>query len=92
MEAQLAKISVEYAIRGATDYLRLNGIEVSDAQRLLDLIRAQVKADIDEALNEAKDAIECNMTQVAECTFRAAMVQAGIMAAKNYEEDMRCPT
>ena len=85
----LGRSAVEIAANAAADYLRnkkVTGRSGIDTQKLLDIIRAQVKSHLDEALNDAKDALDANMSQVATATFKASMIQAGLAAAKEYEK------
>jgi carbamoylphosphate synthase small subunit len=52
----LGRSAVEIAANAAADYLRnkkVTGRSGIDTQKLLDIIRAQVKSHLDEALNDA---------------------------------------
>jgi hypothetical protein len=83
---QLAAIAADTAMRGAADYFRLNDITVTNFVRATDLIRAEVRSSLDEALDDAKSAFGCGMDRMATCTFRASMLAAGLRAAKAYVE------
>ena len=81
---ELVRIAADTAMRAAADYVRLNGIAVTDYEQAIQALRSEVKLAMDEALDEAKKASECGMDQIAVCTFRASMMAAGIRAAKQF--------
>ena len=56
---------------------------------LVDTLRAEINAAMDEAIVDAKKALECNMGAVAEWTFTASMTAAGIKAAKAVAEALK---
>lgn len=79
--AQLADAALRIAARGAREYMHQRNLDANPAT-LIECIRACVKLHLPGALNDAREALACNMGQVAEATFAAAMLQAGIDAAK----------
>jgi hypothetical protein len=79
---QLCDSAVRIAIRGAHEYLRVHDLK-ADPDPLANSILQRVKERMPEALDDATKAVQCNMHQVAEATFRASMIQAGIDAAKD---------
>lgn len=78
----LAGIMVATAVKAAGQYLAVHGLQ-ADPDTLAATINSWVKAKAPEALADAKEAMALGMTQVAEATFLATMVQAGIEAAKD---------
>lgn len=80
----LARIAADMAMRGAADYIKLNGLKVADYEVATEIIRAEIKLGIDEALADAKKALDANMGRIAESTFRASMLAIGIRAAKQF--------
>ena len=78
---QLAEVASRACMRGAVDYLRIHNLHATP-EALADCCRSWAKIKLPEALHDAKEAIACNMAQVAEQTFVATMIQAGIEAAK----------
>lgn len=80
----LVTAAADIAMRAAADYILQNGLRDSvDVDTLVVNLRANMKASLDAALNDARAAFECNMDQVAEATFRASMVLVGVQAAKD---------
>ena len=77
----LAEAAATFAMRGADEYLRRHNL-TADPAALATCARSWVKLKLPEALQDAKDALACNMGQVAEQLFSATMMQAGIEAAK----------
>lgn len=78
---QLIDAACRIAAKGAMEYLRVNHL-TADNDALAACLKSWVKAKWDEAMRDAKEALEANMGQVAESTFAASMLQAGIEAAK----------
>ena len=76
-----AGVALGLAAIGAGEYLRRNKLH-ANADALASCLRAWIKAKLPEALHDAKEALACHMDQVAEATFKATMLQAGIEAAK----------
>lgn len=56
--------------------------------KLVDAIRAELDAVMDEAIADAKQALECRMEKLAEWSFMASMTAAGIKAAKSVHAEM----
>lgn len=83
---ELVRIAADTAMRAAADYCRLNQIEVKDFDAATQILRAEVKIAIDEAIGDANKAAKCGMDKIAVTTFRASMMQAGIRAAKQFGE------
>lgn len=81
---QLGRIAADTAMRAAADYVRLHGIRVEDYDQATQVLRAEIKASLDDALGEAKQALDAGMGRVAEATFRSNMAAAGIRAAKQF--------
>lgn len=77
----LTGAAIRAAARGAAEYLKAHGL-TADNEALAECLRANIKIRIPDALREAKEAMGCNMGRVAELTFGASMMQAGIEAAK----------
>lgn len=77
----LVRPAVQAAMRAAVQYLQVHNLEAED-RALTDALKAHVKAKIGEAIDDAKAAIDCGMTDVAEQTFIASMVLAGVSAAR----------
>jgi hypothetical protein len=69
------------AARGASEYLKAHNL-VAERDALARCLKSWVKAKWQEAMNDAKEALDCGMGQYAERTFAATMMQAGIEAAK----------
>ncbi len=78
--AGLVAAASVFAMRGAAEYLRLHKLQAEDVA-LAVCVRSWIKIKLPGALHDAKQALDCNMGQVAEATFAASMVQAGIEAA-----------
>jgi hypothetical protein len=78
---RLGTAAADAAMRAAVEYLRTRGLEVN-TDRLVDALRAHVKARLPEALRDAREALACRMTGAATATFLASMQLAGIDAAK----------
>lgn len=80
--AKLVQAAQTYAVRGAQQYLQAHNLKAISNEALCDCIISWIKIKLPEALHDAKEAMACNMTQIAETAFAASMVQAGIEAAK----------
>lgn len=80
----LAMRVIEIATGAAADYFRSKQLDPKsvDPGVLADALKHYIKASWDEALKDAKDAMDANMRQVAEMTFAATFRVAGIAAAK----------
>ena len=77
----LAEAAMKIATRGAVAYLDKNHLQ-ADASALAECLRSWVKIQMPQALKDAKEALAVGMGQVAEQTFAASMVLAGVEAAK----------
>ena len=86
---QLAVIAADAGMRAAADYLRLNNVAVTDFQAATEIIREEIRKAVEPALDDAKKALEANMGLIAETTFRASMVEAGIKAGKRIQKSLR---
>lgn len=79
----LAQAAVSIAARGAAQWFITHPeAGAVDEATLVAYVREAVRRSLPAALRDAKDAIEARMPQVAEQTFAASMVLAGIEAAK----------
>jgi hypothetical protein len=77
----LGDAAVACVLAGCREYLTKHNL-TADPETLAACCRSWAKIKLPEALRDAKEAMACGMTQVAEQTFKATMVQAGIEAAK----------
>lgn len=77
----LADAALRIAARGAKEFMHQRNLD-ADPAALIECIRACVKLHLPAALEDARQALACNMGQVAEATFATSMLQAGIDAAK----------
>ena len=80
----LGTIAADVTMKAAAEYIRANNLKVLDYDVATEVLRDYCKTWLNQALSDAKDAIECGMTQIAEATFKATMAQAGIEAAKEF--------
>jgi hypothetical protein len=81
MDNELAATACRIASQGAIEYLRVHGL-TADMTALSECIRSWVKIKLPDALGDAREALACGMGHVAEQTFAASMMLAGIEAAK----------
>ena len=77
----IAQAATKIAMHGASEYLRVKQLKADD-HALSECIGSWVKLTFPEAMRDAKDAIDCGMTQASIATFNASMINAGIQAAK----------
>jgi len=77
----LADVAVKAATQGAVEYIKANNLKV-DFANLSESLRTMVMIRLPAALHDAKEALDAGMDQVANQTFLASMVLAGIDAAK----------
>lgn len=83
---KLTSESANLIMTGAIEYCLKQGL--TDAQisalgdRLCEEMKKVVPTALDEALNDAKEAFDSNMTDYASMTFFATMKLAGVNAAK----------
>lgn len=79
----LANRAGEIAMRAAADYIRRTAPGANiDHDYAADRIRFHCSEAFPQALNDAKEAIEANMADVAVQTFAASIRLAGINAAR----------
>jgi hypothetical protein len=81
---RFASISANHAMTAAAEYIRRNGLTVGDYEVACTVLRQEVKAVLNEALEDAKVAVDAGMVSMAETTFLASMRIAGIAAAKQF--------
>lgn len=79
---QLGTVAAEVMMRAFADYARSHAITITDYDAACELLRSRVRVYLPIALADAKEAMDCGMTQVAEATFKATLMQAGIEAAQ----------
>ena len=77
----LGEVATAAAYGGMMQYLKVHGLAGVPSD-LRECLAAHVKAAVPKALADAKEAFEAGMPGVAEQTFAASMVMAGIEAAK----------
>ena len=82
----LGNAVVACVLAGGREYLRTHNL-TADADALAAACRSWAKIKLPEALRDAKEAMDCGMSQVAEQTFKATMFQAGIEAAKEVAKE-----
>lgn len=77
----LMSVAAQIVAEGAAEYLRKNNLR-ADPSALASCCKSWCAIKLPEALRDAKEAMECGMDRVANQTFAATMVLAGIEAAK----------
>ena len=71
------------ADHSALAWLDKHGLrDTVDAQTLADALESAIRGAMGSALDDAKAALDCGMTKIAEMTFVASMSLAGVAAAK----------
>ncbi len=80
-EVPLANVATKAALTGAREYLKAHQLKADPAD-LTERLRSWVEKMLPQALQDAKEAREAGMADVAEQTFLASMMLAGIGAAK----------
>lgn len=88
MITNIAEAAVEIAAKGARMWFEQNRTEPVSLDAFVECIKANVKLYLPAALKDAKEALDANMPDAAEQTFKASMILAGIEAAK---ESAACP-
>jgi len=78
----LGEVAVNMAAVAARTYYRANGLTYDSMDHFCSVIKTEVVAHLEKALADAKDALDANMPQIAEATFKAEMMLAGIATAK----------
>lgn len=79
---QLSDTMITVAARAAHRYFDVHNCKPVSDDAFADCLRVMIKVHYPKAMADAKEAMDCGMTQVAEQTFIATMAQAGIEAAK----------
>lgn len=77
----LGTVAANVAMKAAVEYVRVHRLQY-DAEALCNCIKSWCKIMLPQALKDAKEAIDCGMTAIAEMTFKATMAKAGIEAAR----------
>jgi hypothetical protein len=77
----LPQLAIVVAIRGATEWLKANGLVADDAS-LVECVKSWCRIKFPVAVKDARQAYEAGHLDAAILTFDASMVQAGIEAAK----------
>jgi hypothetical protein len=77
----IAEVALGIVCIGAGEYLKTHNLR-ADADTLAVVCKQWAAIQLPVALKDAKDALDCGMTAIAEQTFKATMLQAGIEAAK----------
>lgn len=78
---ELGEASLRMVYGAAKLYLTTQHL-TADPERLAVCCKAQLKVALPEALADAREALVCHNPQLAETTFKASLVIAGIEAAK----------
>ena len=88
---RIVRKSCDIAAVAAGNYLRKEGVDVREIafKVLSPCLKETVKGIFDEALDDARAAVDVNMDEVAVATFKAAMMIAGCRAGKLYLERTR---
>ena len=81
---KLGTIAAETAMQAAAEYIKANGLKVVDYEVACEALRYYTKSRLGQALEDAKQAIDCGMVDAATMTFKASMAMAGIEAAKEF--------
>ena len=84
---ELGSVAANITMNASADYIHRNNLTVTDYKVAADVIRDFCKEALFPALDDAKEALETGMGQIAEATFQASMRMAGIEAAKKLVED-----
>lgn len=79
---QLGTIAANVAMKAFAEYVKAHNLKVLDYDAATACLRSWCRIMLPRALDDAKEALDCGMTQIAEATFKATMAQAGIEAAK----------
>jgi len=77
----LAEIALGIAAIGAGEYLRAHRLQARP-EALAYCLKSWVQIKLPQALWDVKAAMDCHMDAIAEKTFQASLLQAGIEAAK----------
>ena len=85
-ESTLATITMETGTRAALAVIRQAGNQDINYDRLLPILKTELKAGFREGIADAKEALDAHMDQVAETTFLASVTNAGARAGQMYLE------
>ncbi len=77
----LVNIGIQIVTSGAREYMTKHNLKANQ-DALAACCKSWLKIQLPIALRDAKEALDCGMTHVAEATFKASLFQAGIEAAK----------
>ena len=80
---QLFQQACEVAAKYAAEYVRRHNL-TAPTDALSESVIANVRVQLPQAIQDAKDAAEIGMRDVASSTFAASMALAGIKAAKEF--------
>ena len=79
----LGSMASDIAVRAALAYLKKhNGMTLANCDSLSIQLKRCCVAALPQALQDAKQALDCGMRDAAIATFKASMALAGIAAAK----------
>ena len=76
--------AADLSMNAAATYCHENKIDTTEVDVLLAHLQTEVKVVIEDAIADAKAAIDANMVEMASATFAASMRLAGINAAKKF--------
>lgn len=81
---RLGTMAAEAAMRAAAEYIRGRRVPITDelVGKLTEILRAGLRAGLDDAMADAREAIDAGMGHAADATFMASMRLIGIRAAK----------
>lgn len=85
MVDDLGQRAATAAMQGAVDFMRANNLKLDvdvPCEPLLAELKARCQAALGSALDEAREAFDLGMGQVAVATFLATMTLAGVAAVK----------
>lgn len=82
----LANSAAEITMQGFVEFARVHKFEITDPDRACQIMRRHAKIRLSEALDDAREAFNANMHAIGRETFVCSMRQAGIDAAKEYQQ------
>src|SRR5438034_1295238 len=77
----LGTVCVKIGYIAARAYLDRHGLK-ADEDALIACVKSHCKAVVRQAADDAREAFACGMDKIAEETFKASMILAGVEAAK----------
>ena len=87
---QFAQHAADIVMRSGIEFIAANHADLVPQMTADDsmvvALREAVRGSLDSALADAREAMECGMTKVAEATFSASLRLAGIEAAKSWAD------